>query len=86
MCMKSKVRQLKRFAKGISEKFNGIIYGIRYRLHSARIESANAAIKRIQSKACGLADMEYLFLKMRQVHFLRLQRRHKTSHDYYQQI
>ncbi len=30
--------------------------------------------------------MEYLFLKMRQVHFLRLQRRHKTSHDYYQQI
>ena len=86
MCMKSKVSQLKRFAKGISEKFNGIINGIRYRLHSARIESANAAIKRIQSKACGLADMEYLFLKMRQVHFLRLQRRHKTSHDYYQEI
>ena len=86
MCMKSKVSQLKRFAKGISEKFNGIINGIRYRINSARIESANAAIKRIQSKACGLADMEYLFLKMRQVHFMRLQRLHKTSHDYYQQI
>ena len=86
MCMKSKVSQLKRFAKGISEKFNGIINGIRYRINSARIESANAAIKRIQSKACGLADMEYLFLKMRQGHFMRLQRLHKTSHDYYQQI
>ena len=45
MCMKSGVSQLKRFAMGISEKFNGIINGIRYRLHSARIESANAAIK-----------------------------------------
>ena len=86
MCMKSGVSQLKRFAKGISEKFNGIINGIRYKINSARIESANAAIKRIQSKACGLFDMEYLLLKMRQVHFMRLQRLHKTSHDYYQQI
>lgn len=84
--MKSKVSQLKRFARGISEKFNGIINGIRYKINSARIESANAAIKRIQAKACGLFDMEYLFLKMRQVHFMRLQRLHKTSHDYYQQI
>lgn len=86
MCMKSKVSQLKRFARGISEKFNEIINGIRFGLHSARIESANAAIKRIQSKACGLFDEEYLWLKMRQVYFMRLQRLHKTSHDYYQQI
>ena len=86
MCMKSKVSQLKRFARGISEKFNEIINGIRFRINSARIESANAAIKRIQSKACGLFDEEYLWLKMRQVYFMRLQRLHKTSHDYYQQI
>ena len=86
MCMKSKVSQLKRFARGISEKFNEIINGIRFGLHSARIESANAAIKRIPSKACGLFDEEYLWLKMRQVYFMRLQRLHKTSHDYYQQI
>ena len=86
MCMKSKVSQLKRFARGISEKFNEIINGIRFGINSARIESANAAIKRIQSKACGLFDEEYLWLKMRQVYFMRLQRLHKTSHDYYQQI
>ena len=49
--MKSKVSQLKRFARGISQKFNEIINWIHCRLHSARIESANAAIKRIQSKA-----------------------------------
>ncbi len=71
---------------GINEKFNEIINGIRYRINSARIESANAAIKRIQSKACGLFDMECLFLKMRQVHFMSLQRLHKTSNDYYKQI
>ena len=85
MCMKSKVSQLKRFARGISEKFNEIINGIRFGINSARIESANAAIKRIQSKACGLFDEEYLWLKMRQVYFMRLQRLHKNSHNYRRQ-
>ena len=54
------------------------------------IDRSNAykstAIKRIQAKACGLFDVRYLFLKLRQVHFLRLQRMHKTSRTFYQQI
>lgn len=66
---------------GISEKFNGIIYGIRHRLHYARLAPANAAFKRTQSKACGLFDTEYLLLEMHQALFLRLQKLHKTSHD-----
>ena len=84
--MKSKVRRLKHFAERISEKFKGSINGIRYGLHSARIESAHAASKRIRSRACGLFDEEYLWLKMLQVYFMRLQRLHKSSHDYYRQI
>ena len=86
MCMRSNVRILNNFARKISEQFNEVINGIRYKINSARIESANAAIKRIQAKACGLFDVRYLFLKLRQVHFLRLQRMHKTSRAFYQQI
>lgn len=86
MCMRSKVKILRNFARKISEQFNEVINGIRYKINSARIESANAAIKRIQAKACGLFDVRYLFLKLRQVYFLRLQRKHKTSLFYYQQI
>ena len=86
MCMKSKVQKLRNFARKISEQFNEVINGIRYRINSARIESANAAIKRILAKACGLFDVRYLFLKLRQVYFLRLQRKHKTPRSYYQQI
>ena len=86
MCMNSKVKILRSFARKIREQFNEVINGIRYRINSARIESANAAIKRIQAKACGLFDVRYLFLKLRQVYFLRLQRMHKTARTFYQQI
>lgn len=86
MCMKSKVKILRNFARKISEQFNEVMNGIRYKINSARIESENAAIKRIQAKACGLFDVRYLFLKLRQIYFLRLQRKHKTGHSYYQQI
>ncbi len=75
MCMKSKVKQLIHFAKGISTKFNEIINGIRYKINSAKIEATNAMIKRIQSKACGIFDIEYLFLKLRQIYYLRLQKK-----------
>ena len=86
MCMKSKIKILRNFARKISEQFNEVINGIRYGINSARIESANAAIKRIQAKACGLFDVRYMFLKLRQIYFLRLQRKHKTSRFFYQQI
>lgn len=42
----------------ISLKFNEIINGIRYKINSAKIEASNAMIKRIQSKACGIFDVE----------------------------
>ena len=84
--MKSKVKILRNFARKISEQFNEVINGIRYKINSARIESANAAIKRIQAKSCGLFDVRYLFLNLRQIYFLRLQSKHKTGHSYYQQI
>lgn len=79
LAMKSGVSQVKKFAHGIADKFNEVINGIRYKINSGRIKSANAGIKRIQSKCCGLFDIEYLFMKMRQI-FL-------SKHDsYFQRI
>ncbi len=71
MVVKSRVRQVERFARGIADKFNEVINGIRYGINSGRIESVNAGIKRLQSKCCGLFDTDYLFLKMRQIYFSR---------------
>lgn len=39
---------------------------------------SKAAIKHIQAKACGLSGAEHLFLKLRQIDFLRRQKRYKT--------
>ena len=71
MSVASGIPLLKRFAIGIADKFNGIMNGIRYGVNSARIESANATIKRIMSRSCGLGDSHYLFDKLRQAFFLR---------------
>ena len=71
MSVASGIPLLKRFAVGIADKFNGIMNGIRYGINSARIESANASIKRIMSRSCGLGDVSYLFNKLRQSFFLR---------------
>ncbi len=68
LCMKSKITKLQTFVKGIASKFNEIINGIRYRINSAKIESANVAIKRLITKSCGIHDEEYLFLKLRQIY------------------
>ena len=58
----------------------------RYKINSAKIEAANAMIKRIQSKACGIFDVVYLFLKLRQIYYLRLQKQTKMPMSYYRQI
>lgn len=71
MSVASGIELLEKFARGISAKTNEVINGIRYHINSARIESANAGIKRIQAKCCGLFNIDYLFLKMRQIFFLR---------------
>ena len=71
MATASKVKRLVDFALGIRNKFNEIINSFRYHINSARIESMNAEINRIQARCCGLFDLRYLFLKLRQSYFLR---------------
>lgn len=70
MAVKSSVTPLVRFAKNLVKSFNEVINSIRYNVTSAAIESTNAKIKRIQSKACGLFNITYLFQKIRQIYFI----------------
>ena len=48
-----------------------MLNGIHYNINSASVKSANAGIKRMQSKCCGLFDIDYLFMKLRQRHLTR---------------
>ncbi len=68
MCLavSSKVEKIANFATKICGQFNEIINSIRYKINSARTESMNAEISRIQARSCGLFDINYLFLKLRQ--------------------
>ena len=63
MAAQSKVKPLINFARGISCCFKEVLNGIRHKINSAKIESLNAGIKRIQSECCGIYDINYLFLK-----------------------
>ncbi len=54
------------------KNFNEVINFFKYRISSGKIEAANAAISRIQSKTCGLFNIPYLFLKLRQGFYLRI--------------
>ncbi|PNC04649.1 transposase [Akkermansia muciniphila] len=69
MTAESASNPLKRFAKSLSKNFNEVVNFLKYRITSGRIEAANASISRIQSKTCGLFNIPYLFLKLRQAFY-----------------
>jgi transposase len=60
------IAELKRFANGILEAKDEIISYCKHRLTSAKIESFNAQIQRVMQKACGVSNLNYLWLKLRQ--------------------
>ncbi len=66
MAIASKISRIVRFARGVAKVLPDILNTIRSRMNSAKIESMNASIQRIISKACGLHDVPYLFAKLRQ--------------------
>ncbi len=69
MAVVSGVKQVEKFARGIADKFNEVINGVRYGVDPGRIESVNAGIRRNRSKCCGLFDIDCLFSKMRKYSF-----------------
>jgi transposase len=66
MAMESGIGELQRFARGLTEAQDQILNFCRHRITSARIEAFNTVVSRVMHKACGVANLDFLFLKLRQ--------------------
>jgi len=62
----SGIRELARFAKGLEEAKEQILSFCKHHITSARIEAFNNIVSRVIHKACGVSNLDYLFLKLRQ--------------------
>ena len=66
MAVESGVRELARFARGLIAAKEQILNFCEHRITSARIEAFNTIVSRVIHKACGVANLDFLFLKLRQ--------------------
>lgn len=66
LALESGVRELARFAKGLAEAKDQILSFCKHRITSAKIEAFNNIVSRVIHKACGVSNLDYLFLKLRQ--------------------
>ena len=66
MALESGIAELKRFANGLVKAKEQILNFCQHRITSARIEAFNTLVSRVIHKACGVSDLDYLFLKLRQ--------------------
>ena len=66
MAAESGVAELKRFARGLVEAKEQILNFCQHRITSARIEAFNTIVSRVIHKAGGVANLDFLFLKLRQ--------------------
>ena len=66
MALESGIRELARFARGLTEAKEQILNFCQHRITSARIEAFNSIVSRVIHKACGVANLDFLFLKLRQ--------------------
>lgn len=60
------IEPLKRFAKGLLRDQEEILNYCKHRITTAKLEAFNNTVSRIIHRACGVQDLEYLFLKARQ--------------------
>lgn len=63
--IRSRIEPLKRFAKRLKNRLDGILSHCRYRIHTGFLEGVNNKIKVIKRIAFGYRDYEYFFLKIR---------------------
>jgi transposase len=63
--MHSRIEPLKRFARQLQEKLDGVLAHCQYPLHTSLLEGINNKIKVIKRMAYGFRDHDYFFLKIR---------------------
>lgn len=63
--IRSRIKPLQRFARGLREKIDGILAHCKYPLHTSLLEGIMNKIKVIKRMAYGFRDDDYFFLKIR---------------------
>ena len=63
--IRSKIEPLKRFARLLRDKIDGVLAHCQYPLHTSLLEGMNNKIKVIKRMAYGYRDEDYFFLKIR---------------------
>ena len=64
--VESGLAPLVRFAKGLLRDRRGVLAHFRHGITNGPIEAFNSIIGRVIYRACGVKDLDYLFLKLRQ--------------------
>lgn len=64
--IESAVKPIVTFAKSVWKSKENVLNFIDWRITTSRLECLNGMIERIQRRCCGLTDLKYLFLKIRQ--------------------
>lgn len=67
LVVESGIEDLIRFAKGLWRSKAEVLNYIQYRVTTGPLESLNNIIEQILRRSCGMRDIDYLFLKVRQV-------------------
>ena len=62
----SGLEAVKRFARSLVRAKEGVLNYCRHQITTARLEGFNNVISRIIHRACGVTNLDYLFLKLRQ--------------------
>jgi transposase len=62
----SELQPLIRYAKGLWRDRENILSYIRYEITTGPLEAFNGTIERVLRRSCGMRDLEYLYLKIRQ--------------------
>lgn len=63
--MRSRIEPLKKFARNLKERINGVLAHCRWPLSTSLLEGINNKIKVIKRMAYGFRDDEYFFLRIR---------------------
>jgi transposase len=61
----SKLQPFRRLARGLLKESSRVCGYVKHKLTSGLIEGTNNLISRVIHQACGIRDLDYLFLKMR---------------------
>jgi transposase len=64
--IRSRIDPLKRFARHLNDKLDGVLAHCAYPLHTSLLEGMNNKIKTLKRTAYGYRDDDYFFLKIRQ--------------------